>query len=158
LDNLYGVEGVDPVDSTAPNSGSFQAYIGDLDANATTLSQNIATLVGVKYVVSFYLAQDTPITSPYSNELIASFGGTTLTSQTAVPVEGYTDYSYVVTATSTTSKFSLTLGNDVGEFLLDDTSVVATPEPSAWFLLLTAGALCTFALRQKLRKAGARTS
>jgi hypothetical protein len=33
--NLYGVEGVDPVDGISPNSGSYQAYIADLDSNAT---------------------------------------------------------------------------------------------------------------------------
>jgi len=53
--NLYGVEGVDP-DGIFPNSGSSQAYIGDLVANATTLSQDIITKPADQYLVSWYLA------------------------------------------------------------------------------------------------------
>src|SRR5580704_8216270 len=45
LGNLYGVEGTDPFPlpgGTAPFSGNFQAYFGDLNANATTISQEVA--------------------------------------------------------------------------------------------------------------------
>src|SRR5580704_4911525 len=45
LGNLYGVEGTDPFPTpggTAPFSGNFQAYFGDLNANATTISQEVA--------------------------------------------------------------------------------------------------------------------
>ena len=58
-DNLYGVEGVDPFDSIAPNSGDNQAFFADLVANSTTLSQTITTNPGDTYAISFYLAQDT---------------------------------------------------------------------------------------------------
>ena len=44
LGNLYGVEGTDPLDGISPNSGSFQAFIADLDPNATTLSQTLNTI------------------------------------------------------------------------------------------------------------------
>ncbi|HTB13143.1 MAG TPA: hypothetical protein VK752_16285 [Bryobacteraceae bacterium] len=139
--NLYGVEGVDPFDGIAPHSGSFQAYFADLDANATTLSQSIATTSGTSYTVTFYLAQDTATIPPYSNEFSASFGGTSLVSMTGAPVEGYTKYSYTAMATSSSTLLSLTLGNDLGEYLLDDVSVTAasrtsTPEPAALGLLL----------------------
>jgi hypothetical protein len=136
LNNLYGVEGVDPVDGISPYSGTYQAFIADLDANATTLSQTISTTAGTEYTVSWYLAQDTPIVPPYSNTLSVSFGGTTLASLTGVPVEGYTHYSYPATATSSSSILSLTLGNDLGEFLLDEVSVVPVevPEPAPWTL------------------------
>src|SRR5271154_972373 len=33
LNNLYGVEGVDPLDGIAPHSGNFQVFIGDLESN-----------------------------------------------------------------------------------------------------------------------------
>jgi len=152
LNNLYGVEGTDPVDNISPNSGLYQAYFGDLVANATTISQTIATILGDPYQVSWYLVQDTAIVAPYSNEFSASFGGIPLVSLTAMPVEGYTYYSYSVDATSSSSFLSLTLGNDLGEFLLDDISVIQTPEPSAWTLAL-AGVIsvCIFRRRRVTR-------
>jgi hypothetical protein len=143
--NIYGVEGTDP-DGISPNSGTTQAYFGDLDANAITLQQMISTIADDSYTVSFFVAQDTAPSNEnngeYSNELSASFGGTSLLSLTNVPMEGYTEYSYLVTATSSSSTLSLTLGNDIGYFLLDDVSVVnntpiaATPEPPAWTMML----------------------
>ena len=137
LNTLYGVEGVDPFDGISPNSGSYQAYFADLVSNATTLSQTLSTVAGGQYVVSWYLAQDTAVGAGYSNAFAASFGTVSLTSLTAVPVEGYTYYSYLATAASSSSALNLTLGNDLGEFLLDDVSVALTPEPSAWMLLIS---------------------
>jgi hypothetical protein len=139
LGNLYGVEGTDPIDSISPPNGdTYQAFFADLVANSTTISETIATFPGEEYFVSFYLAQDTtPLTGepPNSNEFIASFAGTTLEDLVAMPVQDYTYYSFTVTATSASSVLSFTLGNDLGEFLLDDINV-DSPEPSAWMLML----------------------
>jgi hypothetical protein len=143
LNNLYGLEDVDP-DGIGTHSGNDQAYFGDLDADATTLQQTLATIATDMYTVSFYLAQDTPTVNPYSNEFSVSFGGVLLASLVAVPVEGYTKYSYTGTASSTSSALSFTIGDDLGEFLLDDVSVVqntaasVTPEPPSWTLVLLA--------------------
>jgi hypothetical protein len=142
LNNLYGVEGTDPIDGISPLDGSYQAYIGDLDSNATTLAQTIATTSGSEYTITFYVAQDTDPSSEYGNELIASFGGTSLIDDSDVAVEGYTKYTYNVDATSASSTLDLTLGNGLGEFLLDDVSVVddtpvVTPEPGSLLLFCT---------------------
>jgi flagellin len=140
--NLYGVEGTDP-DGISPHGGADQAFIGDLDSNATTLSQTIATTATDDYTISFWLAQDTAPTTGYGNELLASFGGTSLASLSDVAIEGYTKYSYTVAATSSSSVLDITLGDGLGEFLLDDVSVVQdasappVPEPPAWTLMLT---------------------
>jgi hypothetical protein len=139
LNNLYGVEGADPLDGISPLSGSYQAFFADLVANSTTLSQSIATVASDSYTVSFYLVQDTAVSAPYSNAFSASFGGDSLVGLTALPVESYTEYSYTADATSSSSLLSLTFGNDLGEFLVDDISVVQnapTPEPPAWTLVL----------------------
>jgi hypothetical protein len=134
--NLYGVEGTDP-DGTPPNSGSNQAYFGTLFANPTTLQQTIATTAGGVYSVSWYLAQDTDATAQNPNEFSASFGGVSLVNAIDVPVQGYTEYSFLVDATSSSSALDLTFGNDLGFFLVDDVSVTAvTPEPPAWTLML----------------------
>ncbi len=142
LNNLYGVEGVDPYDGTIPLDGSYQAFFGDLDANATTLAQSIATTSGDQYTITFYVAQDTTPIDPYGNELEATFGGITLVDESDIDAEGYTEYTGTVDATSATSTLDLTFGNDVGYFQLDDVSVVnttpvVTPEPGSLLLFGT---------------------
>jgi flagellin len=140
--NLYGVEGTDP-DGISPHGGVDQAFIGDLVSNATTLSQTIATTATDDYTITFWLAQDTAPSAEYGNELLASFGGASLVSMTDVAVEDYTKYTYTVAATSSSSVLDITLGDGLGEFLLDDVSVVkdtsapVVPEPPAWTLMLT---------------------
>jgi len=154
LNVLYGVEGTDPVDSIAPNSGSYQAFFADLSTSPTTISQSIATSAGSLYTVSFYIAQDTNPTSgggSYTDSFKATFGTSTLVASTVVPMEGYTKYSFTEAATGPTSTLSLTFGNDLGEFLLDDVSVVA-PEPAAWSLM-AGGLVIAFFLRRKLAAA-----
>jgi hypothetical protein len=144
LDNLYGVEGVDP-DGIAPNSGNYQAFFGDLVDNATTVSQTIATVLPGEYTVSLYLAQDTAATGtcnavPCANEFGVTLDGVTVFDFSDVPVEGYTEYVKTVDVSNPSSVLNITLGNDLGYFLLDDVSVVATatPEPSAWKLAFLA--------------------
>jgi len=138
LNNLYGVEGTDPLDNISPHNGNDQAFFGDLDPNATTLSQTLSTNLGT-YIITFYLAQDTtPGNAAESeNELLVSFGGVQLADLANIPIEGYTKYTYIGTATSASSVLSLTLGDGLGEELLDDVSVTQTPEPSSMMLLAT---------------------
>jgi hypothetical protein len=156
LNNLYGVEGTDPINSIAPNSGASQAFFADLDANATTLSQTLGTTPGTTYTLAFYLAQDTATgggQSPYSNEVIVNFDGATLASLSDVPVEGYTLYTYSGLASGGSTVLSLTMGNDLGETLLDDVSVsipsTSTPEPSTWGLMCAGLFGLGFAARRK---------
>ena len=155
LNIQYGVEGTDPVDGVAPHSGTSQAYFADLVANATTLSQTLATVSGTSYTVSFYLDQDTNPTSgggTYGNLFKASFGSASLLSQTNVPIESYTKYTFTEVASSASTSLSFTLGNDLGEFLVDDVSVTVTsaavPEPAAWSLI-TAAAFLLFLTGRK---------
>jgi hypothetical protein len=160
---LYGGElGADPFDSILPNSGAGQAFVADLVANATMFSQVLATTPGDTYAVSFYLAQDTAPGGlcgavQCSNELQASFDGISLVATSAIPVEGYTQYSYTETAADASSTFSITLGNDLGQFLVDDvvvadTTVASTPEPSAWLLMLAACGITGVAGVKKFRR------
>ena len=145
LGNLYGVEsGSDPIAGTAPNSGSYQAYFSDLVSNATTITQTISTVASDTYTVSFELAQQLEGPGTVNNSVAVSFGGTTLATLTNVGVEGYALYSYTGTATSGSSVLSLKLGDDIGEFLLDDVTVTqnaaAVPNPSnAWLMLAGLG-------------------
>lgn len=158
LNVLYGVEMTDPVYSQPPIAGStYQAYFGDLTVNATALSQDLSTISGRSYTISFYLYQGTTPTSEYPNSFEASFGATTLIGPSEIPVEDYTEYTYIETASSSSTDLSFTLGNDLGFFLLDDVSVTPMisapiPEPST---LLLAGTgllgLMGLGLRRKRR-------
>ncbi len=149
LNNLYGVEGVDPFPipaGTNPNSGSFQAYFSDQFADPTTLSQTLATIGGDTYTISFYLAQQLVGPGTVHNSALVTFGGTTIENLANVPVEGYTLFTGTALATSGSTTLSLTFGNDIGEFLLDDVVVstpaaAVTPEPSSWVLFFTGAAL-----------------
>jgi hypothetical protein len=139
LNNLYGVEGNDPYPTpggTAPHSGNYQAYFSDQVSNSTTLSQTVATVAGNKYAVSFYLAQELVGPGTVNNSVTVGFNGTTLATLSNVGVQSYELFTYDVTATAASSLFSLNMGNDIGEFLLDDVSVTPVPLPaSAWLML-----------------------
>jgi hypothetical protein len=154
LNNLYGVEGTDPVDGISPITGSYQAFFADLSTSPTTISQSIATAAGSTYTVSFDIAQDTAPTAgggSYTNLFAAQFGSSTLVASSVIPMEGYTAYSFTEVASGPTSVLSLTFGNDNGEFLLDNVSVVA-PEPAAW-ALMAGGLAIAFFLRRKFAAA-----
>jgi len=151
LNNLYGVEGTDPLLGTAPNSGSYQAFIGDFAANPLTLSQDLTTTSGDQYVVSFYMSQGVAGPGTVNNFFDVTFGGTTVEDLINVGNQGYTFYSGIVTATGGSTTLDITAGNDIGYFLLDDVSVTAvpTPEPSSLgLMMLGAGTIGLISLKK----------
>lgn len=149
---LYGVETIDPFPlpgGTNPNSGMFQAFFSDQAADPTTLSQTLTTVAGHQYTISFYLAQQLIGPGTVNNDVLVSFGGSTVENLSDVGVQGYTHYTATVDATSASTTFNIKLGNDVGEFLLDDVSVVASPEPATLPVLVGFVLLAAFFVRRR---------
>jgi len=137
-----------------PHSGNQFASLDDA-LTVNTLSQALATAVGQSYQVSYWVA------SGYADPLTVDFGAQVLFNGTA-PTNGtfaasdYVNYSYIVTATSTTTNLSFTSQDTVDAGAqLDDVSVTAVsgaPEPGTFgFGALASLALFGFAYRARTR-------
>lgn len=135
--NYYGVDAFDA------NSGNYGAYMSQdfIDAGTApvTLSQTLTTKVGTVYDVYFWLEQDSAPTLGYNHLFSAAWGGTTsfsLTPTVAIPgpVGLFTEYSFVATATATSTVLQFTFENDDSFWSFDDVSVSPVPEPSSGIL------------------------
>jgi hypothetical protein len=118
-------------------SGSEFALLGPVTTGQ--LSQTLATTAGQSYTFSWYLASDGRNPDSFS----ASWAGTTISSQTNVPQQNYTRYSFTETASSnsTTVRFAF---SDLNSYLALDTvsvvsNAVAAPEPSTAIVGLVGG-------------------
>ncbi len=141
--NYAGVDTGDPFTSaTTPYSGTYEAYLGN-PSSTIALTQTLATTTGGSYLIEFALLDDTSPASPYTNSFSLLFGGSTLFSESAVAAGGYTLYSFLGSASASSTPLSFVSRNDGGYFELDSISVTAaatpvvTPEPSSWLLLGT---------------------
>ncbi|HVX77216.1 MAG TPA: Ig-like domain-containing protein [Bradyrhizobium sp.] len=86
-----------------------------------TLTQTIATTPGQTYTLTFWLQND----SSGTNDFAAIWNGQKLVSLTNAAPFGYTEYTYTVTATGSTSTLQFSAKNDPSEFLLDNVSLTA---------------------------------
>jgi len=129
-----------------PNSGTYFASTGctgaqciGSDSLSTTnyLYQNLTTVAGDTYSVTFYFASG----GEPGQELLATFGGTTLFDLVNLPGNaetGYTAYTTTVVASATTSLLEFQGRQDPAYNALDDISVdlvTGTPEPSSVAML-----------------------
>ena len=99
------------------------------------LSQSLTTVIGTTYDVTFWLNSNgvTP------NEVKVTWGGLTIFDQTNITASGWTQYSFLETATSTSTLLDFGLRQDSFYSGLDDisvTSISAVPEASTWAMLL----------------------
>jgi len=105
----------------------------DWSTTFNTISQTLTTVVGQSYDISYWIFGDHP------NLLQVTFGGSTLFSGTAPASSTYVQYSFVSTATSTSTVLAFSGQRTVaGVELLDDVSVTAAPEPATWLLAFAA--------------------
>src|SRR5262249_1293979 len=124
---------VDPVwsgvDTNAPHSGNYGAFFGN-PSGLDTLSQSIATTVGVTYEISFWLeVEGDPNGATAPNSFSASFGGMSLFSMNDLSSQPYTLYTFDVTATTNASVLSFSAQNQPSFFDFDDVLVNAASVP-----------------------------
>ena len=106
-------------------SGSYAAAMGSENSNGT-LSQTLQTTAGQQYTLSFWLAND----GGGPNDFTATWNGTPVLALTNTSGQGYTEYSYTVTATGSTSTLEFAAEQNPSQWNLDNISVTAVNPPS----------------------------
>ncbi len=139
------------------------AYFGGENyggGNEDTISQSFATTAGQSYFFEFWVAQYfvpgcDPFTTCRQNDFNAFWNGARIFSLISAPEFRYTQYTFLVSATGTTSTISFAAASVPGYYRLDNVSVSAVPEPASLSLLSVGlAAWCGVRLRRR-RAAGA---
>ena len=116
----------DSIGDNYVHSGSWGAALGQYGSVAT-LTQTIPTAIGQRYLLSLWLENPTNLTK----EVFAvSWGGTNIYSVTNPPQFGWSNYTWVVTASTTNTLLRFTAENDQDYFGLDDISLIPVPAPN----------------------------
>lgn len=123
-----GFTGVECPGAPVALEDNCDAFFGPVGSDGT-LSQDLPTLVGQFYNISFDFESDGGTPSDFS----ASWGGVPLISLTD-PAAGIQFLSFNALATTPTTTLSFNFRNDVGFFFFDSVSA-AVPEPGTMALL-----------------------
>jgi hypothetical protein len=136
--------GISSPTGTGPNSGTQLAFFGPVDSTGG-ISQDIATVAGQTYTISFYLQNDGPNFDGLTGATFfdVSFGGASLYSETDATAGAYpfTQFQFSGTGTGDTTTLAFTFQQNPAFYSLDDVVVVAadaaadTPEPGTIGLL-----------------------
>ena len=86
-----------------------------------TLSQTLQTTAGQQYTLSFWLANR----GAGPNDFTVKWNGATVMALTNAPAQGYTQYTFTVTATGPTSVLEFDARQDPSHWSLDSISVTA---------------------------------
>ena len=131
LDALY-----DGVDVIAPHDGTYAAFFGGANSS---ISQNLATVAGANYVLSFWLMVESDVTGvAASNSFGLDFGGATVMSMTDAAASGYTRYDVAFVASGASTNLTFNFSQGPAFFDLDSVNVTL-PEPGSIALLAAAG-------------------
>jgi hypothetical protein len=145
------------VDGFSPHSGSFGAFLGTsvgTPGPTGSITQTLATTVGVSYDIEFWLN-----TAVRPNFFSVSFDGivldslTDITTSSSIPLPLYTLFSYTALASSASTDLVFTFQHDPWGWDLDDVSVAAAtgvPEPGS-LPLVAGGLIVLLALRRRFR-------
>ncbi len=108
------------------HAGTYGTFLGD--DQLATLSQNLTTISGQNYLISFWL--DNPVSGSVQQFLV-NWNGTTLYNSGSPPAFAWTNFQFITTASGTNSILQFGAENDPSYFGLDDVSV--TPVPTVAF-------------------------
>lgn len=122
---------------TWPHNGNYAAVFGAEGTSDDTITQVIQTVPDQTYTFSFWLQN---IWGNNPNDFSASWNGTPVLSLINSGASGYNQYTYLMTATGTSSTISFAGLENSGAYALDDVSVNAVPLPPS-ILLLGSGLL-----------------
>jgi Bacterial Ig domain/Protein of unknown function (DUF642) len=111
---------------TDAESGAYAAGLGSIGSDGT-LSQTIATTAGTTYTLSFWLQNE----GSGTNDFKAIWNGQALVSLTNAAQSGYTQYTYTVTATGSSSTLEFSALNDASQWDLDNISLTANGTTSS---------------------------
>ena len=141
----HGTTGFSP----GPHNGSFAAFFGPI-GSLGFLSQNIATIPGASYTLSFFLANDGSV----PNEFQVSWNGSGIVDATNLgSFGGYTlEHFSSLLATGSATPLQFGFRNDPGYFYLDDVYVGAGAVPEPTTLLLWGTTMTGLALTRWHRR------
>ena len=108
--------------SASVKSGQFAADMGSVGSDGA-LSQTLQTAAGQQYTLSFWLANRG---GTGTNDFAVKWNGATVMALTNGSAQGYTQYTYTVTATGSTSVLEFDARQDPADWYLDSISVTAT--------------------------------
>lgn len=133
------------------HSGSFGASFGPVGSTGGIV-QTLATTAGTQYELSYWLRHD----GGNPNSVLVEWNGIAQQSLVNDPGFGYTEFTFLVTATAPTTDLRFTFQQNPAFYYLDDVSVEAVdavPEP-ATLTMFGLGALgfAGAALRRRFRK------
>ena len=128
------------------HSGDYAAWFAATGTSDDKISQTIATVSDQKYLFSFWL-EHYEGTVEGSNEFYVSWNGTSLLDLVNAPYFDWRYYTYLVTATGSTSTIEFSGLEVPAWYVLDDVNVSQVPLP-ATLLLLGSGLLGLAGLRR----------
>ena len=109
-------------DTNAEGASTYAAEMGSVGSDGS-ISQTIATTAGQKYQLTFWLANDLNGAGTTPNDFTAKWNGTSLLSLTNAPQQGYTEYTYDVVATSSSTTLEFDARQDPSSWSLDNISL-----------------------------------
>ncbi len=119
----------------APYAGTYAASFGAV-GDTSGIFQNVATVVGQQYTLTFFLANQQSGGVP--NYFQAQFGNADFSLSNFPVAFGWTEFQLTNVATSTSTLLEFTFRNDPGYWFLDNVGVTTgggtTPEPGTLVL------------------------
>jgi hypothetical protein len=118
-------------ESTYVHSGSYGFVMGQYDPpNLGYLDQTLATAAGQQYVLSLWLANPDNPDAATPNQFNVQWNGTTVFNQTNIPFTAWTNFQFLVTATSTSTVLRFGFEDKPYYLALDDVSVIPFSPPA----------------------------